>query len=239
MVWRIVRINGDGTIRLIYDGADIVDNDTKHITSIAMSMYNEYDNDIKYVGYTYEDNGIQVDSTIKDAVDTWYETNLKTNYEKYIADSVFCNDRSMYSTTEAETIFNVSNRLNEYSRPKLSCVNAADEYTVSQEKGNGYLTNPVGLLSMDEAVMAGVSGSAANNNIYLYSSEGFRTISPASFNTSANTWSVNDIINRYGNEHLVSRTGAVSKVRPVINLKADVEFTGKGTIDSPYVITTN
>ena len=28
-------------------------------------------------------------------------------------------------------------------------------------------------------------------------------------------------------------------VRPVINLKADVEFTGKGTINDPYVIKTN
>lgn len=31
----------------------------------------------------------------------------------------------------------------------------------------------------------------------------------------------------------------VNGIRPVINLKADVQFTGNGTIDSPYEIVMN
>ncbi len=36
------------------------------------------------------------DSTLKKYIDSWYEKNIKnTEYEQYIADDLFCNDRSL------------------------------------------------------------------------------------------------------------------------------------------------
>ena len=39
------------------------------------------------------------ESTIKIAVDTWYEDNLKTNYSNYLADTLFCNDKTLASSS--------------------------------------------------------------------------------------------------------------------------------------------
>ena len=35
------------------------------------------------------------DSTIKTEIESWFEKNL-LNYEKYLEDTIFCNDRSIY-----------------------------------------------------------------------------------------------------------------------------------------------
>ena len=68
MYWRIVRINGDGTIRLVYDGIGKSENGTIHSAAIGLSSYNG--NDLANVNYG--------DSDVKEVVDTWYKTHLKT-----------------------------------------------------------------------------------------------------------------------------------------------------------------
>ena len=70
MYWKIVRINGDGSLRLIYNGTS-TNPDNSDITNsfmIGKTVYNLNGNDPKYTGYTY-DNGI--DSFVKKEVDTW------------------------------------------------------------------------------------------------------------------------------------------------------------------------
>ncbi|MFA6777883.1 MAG: hypothetical protein WCR80_05580, partial [Bacilli bacterium] len=57
--WKIVRINGDGSVRLIYNGTEAqyntngYVNDTGSNTEIGTSAYNSNINDAKYVGYMY------------------------------------------------------------------------------------------------------------------------------------------------------------------------------------------
>ena len=97
LYWRIVRINGDKSIRLIFDGLNAMSNggarDGVYVSlNLDSIKYNNSNGDEKYVGYTYDVDGVQVDSTIKDVVDAWYEEHLKENYGKYLADSLFCND---------------------------------------------------------------------------------------------------------------------------------------------------
>ena len=111
--WRIIRINEDGSIRLIYVG-------DKHDTSegyIGISTYNGNKNDegsyknTRYIGYMFgkdsndlEGNRINnADSTIKTVIDEWYEKNLLIKYDKYISrTAIYCNDRSggTYSTND-------------------------------------------------------------------------------------------------------------------------------------------
>ena len=103
--WRIIRINEDGSIRLIYVG-------DKHDTNegyIGTSTFNGIKTDTstfesaRYSGYMYgegtnnlEGNRLNnKDSTIKLVVDNWYKNNLLTKYDKYISKTaIYCNDRS-------------------------------------------------------------------------------------------------------------------------------------------------
>ncbi len=63
----------------------------------------------------------------------------------------------------------------------LTCLQQNDAFTVNDtSKGNGALTYPVGLLSMDEVVLAG-GWKEDNKGYYLYSGEYWWTSSPNRF----------------------------------------------------------
>ena len=61
--WRIIRINGDGTIRMIYDGTSAHRNGEDSIDRHASvySTYNDYEIDNAYVGYMYGNIDTYVD----------------------------------------------------------------------------------------------------------------------------------------------------------------------------------
>ena len=112
--WRIIRINGDGSIRLIYNGESTVT--TGDSTQISTSTYNSSYNDNAYVGYMYGSTRASSyaathannnPSTIKGVLDNWYTENLANkdnpnkNYEKYISkEAGFCNDRRIAGANE-------------------------------------------------------------------------------------------------------------------------------------------
>ena len=76
--WRIIRINEDGTIRLIYQGTGA--NTTGTGTQIGTSAFNSrYDYNM-YVGYVYGSGVLTSNSTIKGILDNWYRDNLATDY---------------------------------------------------------------------------------------------------------------------------------------------------------------
>ena len=91
MYWKIVRVNGDGSLRLIYNGTSVNPTNTDLVNSFAVGMtsYNLEYNDPKYTGYTY-DNG--TDSFIKKEVDTWYKNTLGSNssYDSKVLGGRFC-----------------------------------------------------------------------------------------------------------------------------------------------------
>ncbi len=106
--WRIIRINGDGSLRIIYDGTQAHANETNDMNRIAFeSAFNEKLNDTKYIGYMYGPNGTNPStskeeaqtntesSTIKIKLEEWYKINIKNKgLDEFVADSIFCNDRS-------------------------------------------------------------------------------------------------------------------------------------------------
>ena len=82
--WRIIRINGDGSIRIIYDGTSAHENgESSEDRQIGTSKYNERVDYSWYVGYSYEEN-LQRPSTqnggansiIKEVLDNWYQVNI-------------------------------------------------------------------------------------------------------------------------------------------------------------------
>ncbi|MBR1748189.1 MAG: hypothetical protein IJ743_00165 [Bacilli bacterium] len=278
--WRIIRINGDGTIRMIYAGdASIIDglanklevlangydDSSTQYTQIGTSKFNESYNDNAYVGYMYGTAGSDNyndthantnSSTIKTYLDTWYENNIKnTENETYIADSIFCNDRSVGSNdtityantnwgnsfTENDfgtnnTLYGAESRLieeislGEGNRATLHCPNKNDAFTVSDTMhGNGALTYPVGLLTIDEANIAGgVWGE--NYNYYLTTGNWYWTGSPSAF-----SYGYAYVLFVAGDGDLSdNRVNDTIGVRPVLNLKSDSLRLGSGVVTDPY-----
>lgn len=234
-MWRIVRINGDGTYRLVLNSSA----GTSVFSSDSSSTYN--------VGYMYgttvHDN--TNNSAIKTFLENWYTSNLQS-YDKYIdKDAIFWQDRTYNTSTKVyagwERIINNS--------PSLVATTVSDMFSVTTTKGNGALTKPIGLLTADEVVLAGgtsIGASATNygsqvenTKYYLYTGDyptyGFWTLTPRRIGSGA------------ANNHMIlSKEVAViwsepvvttkRYVRPVINLKANVLFKGSGTLNDPYVI---
>ena len=123
MYWRIIRINGDNSIRMIYTGTTPPTSSTATVmtgesTSIGKSKFSDGKNSSIYVGYQYVDNkqfgygkcdgsnaSCRIDrsttiynSSLKQAIDKWYiTTTLYTDEstKNIVSDSIFCNDRSV------------------------------------------------------------------------------------------------------------------------------------------------
>ena len=256
--WRIIRINGDGTIRMIYDGPTKKHNGALgEDNKVFGSEYNTNYNDNTYVGYMYGATSSDYtnthsntnDSTIKANIDKWYEDIIITGgYDKYIADAIYCNDRKVVTGTYWDTSYtgdgtgtNVSayaplQRITSAS-PSLMCNQANDKFSVTSI-GNGDLTYPVALLTIDEAVMGGISIPNLANNIfpvntysYLSMNYWYWTMGPVVFDGGgARVWRVGDGIAGVAG---VSRSDGV---RPVVSLKSDITFTGTGTYDNPFEI---
>ena len=238
--WRIVRVNGDGSIKLIYSGERIVQNGLSNESIIDMSAC--FDN--SKIGYTYTYNGEQKSSSIKEKIDSWYNEHLKQNYNKYISDINFCNDKSLLNEEFFDDgsgmqysikTYNSFDRLKTKKIPSFICQNKEDRYTVNSKEGNNFLEVPIGLLTADEAYFAGAHENSSSNIHYLYSSNSFCTSTPLNFHgylDNPEVWVLDS------NLYIHSYDSEQYGVRPVINLKADVKFEGEGTIDSPYEIIT-
>ena len=252
--WRIVRINGDGTVRVIYDGTSAHANgESSEDRQIGTSAFNSSYNDNAYVGYMYGKVGASTyadahantnDSTIKAYIDNWYKTNIVgTTNEQYLVDNVFCNDRSFAQnnsgtgTGKSVTYYRWYNgpwESNGYNtKMMLTCSQKNDAFTVSDTtNGNGVLTYPVGLLSTDEIVLAG-GWNAANSGYYLYSGQWWWASSPDNFGGSR---AIVRYVGSNGDANDASLVNFGNGVRPVFNLKAEVLAQGSGTASDPYRI---
>ena len=189
-----------------------------------------------------DDNNLrnQTDSTIKKKVDEWYETNM-VDYTKYLEDTVWCNDRSIYQLNSWDKDYSGTGYLyfGPYGRayssynPTTTCSNINDSFTVSSEKGNGKLTYPVALLTADEIMLAGGRGGSSNSSYYLYTGDYWWSLSPNSYDGSlANgfyVYSTGSLLNRNVNGTL--------GVRPSVSLAPGIMVVnGDGSSEKPYEV---
>ena len=209
-MWKIIRINENGTIRLLLDEMAGVN-----------KKFNPTWNNYIYMYYSNSD----VDNGIKRTVDTWYDNNIK-GYENYIADTEFCEQFKVASFSSYATAGSVT-------------VPTYDNYTSNFKcstdgNGKGILTSKVGLLTYDEAVHAGNYYNKSSDSYITNSNYYYWLMSPAgATNYDALAW-------RVGSGGLVGNRDVSSDnvVRPVISLKAGLLATGQGTTDDPYIIQT-
>ena len=90
--WRIIRINGNGSIRLIFSGYAGAKTSGVGTQLSSTSAYNSFPNNSRYVKYMDDNMGNSTlknpkNSTIKQTLDDWYDTALKTTYGSLYVDS--------------------------------------------------------------------------------------------------------------------------------------------------------
>ncbi len=179
-----------------------------------------------------------ISSTIKTVLDTWYTANLAAN-EINLEDTVWCYDRDIYQLNGWDPDGGVTNKYfyfvsfkkaNIMNYPGLRC-NPNDAFTKTSSSGNGKLTNPVGLITVDEATLAGGS-SRVNNSFYLYTNQGFWTGSPSDLG------SVGAYVYSFSPGGGLIRPGVSSAygVRPSVSLKPGGVWSGSGTSSDPYTV---
>ena len=259
--WQIVRINGDGSIRLIYDGTEKNATGVKQSINNRTYQFNSLYNDPTYVGYMYGDkDGTTFDavhnntnnSTIKTAVDNWYKTNIvDKGYSSYVSNAVgFCGDRSLpagvWGTNDNGDGVNNTPRTSYFGAyvryvknvAQFTCPESSrDLYTTTDSSiGNKALTYPVGLITYDELVFAGMDNRHINKLSWAYSTQHYWTMSPSYFyatSGNAKEWFLASAGFLYNGWGVNTSFGA----RPVINLKSDTLITGGiGTSSDPFVV---
>ena len=242
--WRIIRINEDGTIRMIYSG-DGSPQTTGSGTQIGTSDFNSNDNDNAYVGYMYESyqvHGLTSESAIKKVLDDWYYDNLRNYASDIDGNAGFCGDREPSTSSDSsngsggrhniETYYGAYIRLVHHQNPTFECQNNSDLYTtIESSVGNKVLEYPIGLISADEVVYAGGVEGINNTSYYLYTAGYYWTMSPHDYDSGARTF----LVGYYGylNFDIVFKEYGV---RPVINLDASVSLSGSGTTSNPYEV---
>jgi len=250
LYFRIIRFNGDGTMRLIYSGEESPATAGSG-TQIGTKAFNIDYTDNMYVGLQYtsgEVHGNNQNSTIlgesssTDATTLygWYNSKIKPSYANLIdSNAGFCSDRNNYADKNGTisgggtgTTTTYYGAYIKYAKggsyqtsyaPILSCKNASDN-----------LKLPVGLITADEYALAGggspLDSSYYNTTFWLHTGQTYWTMSPCYF--LAGKAVVFRVISTgyfyIGN----SGTGSVDHVngvRPVINLKSTTTFTNNGT----------
>ena len=271
LYWRIIRTNEDGSVRLLYSG--ISPNTVEGY--IGKSKFNiSYDNPM-YVGYMYGTSGSLANnrtnknsSSIKTYIDTWYENNLLTNYDKYISKpAIYCNDRSVgsgsYNTGGTTFYYGGYTRLDSNKSPSYKCGSntsdglfettqaVADKFSASTSGGgNGKLKYPIALMTADEVSFAGgVYGTSLSSPYaWYYTNSASGSIIGSnwwwllsSFSSSSSGVGVFYIEgSRVPGDMLYNYVNISITVRPVISISKCAKVkSGIGTPESPYEIDEN
>ena len=254
--WRILRIQSDGTVKLIRDEAVNYEN-TDYDSGSAT------DNGVTYRRIQYNKTGQSDDdskystSNIKSYVEAWYNATM-TSYDSKIATNEYCSDRTEDHTSAGYTgyfgnndwtkLYGLYNRVNwgdydptdakyegennswndELYAQDIATVTLRPSVSCTTEKIN----SKVALITADEYILAGGRLWEEVNN-YLVKGYYYWTMSPAGFSGNATSYSVSSY-DYIGDD---SVNDSSNGVLPVITLNANLAISsGEGTALSPYVI---
>ena len=267
--WRIVRVGGDGSVKLILHNdnttgaanpCDAANNSAsaafaRYSGETYKSAFNTNYNDNAYVGFKYGTVGASDyapthantnKSTILTNLEAWYGKNNLKNYEKVIADTVWCNDKTNVTDTSYDpwsitpnglgyaknvTYYGATQRLVSKSDsaggtgPSLKCTGELSK-----------INSKVGLITADELALAGYAYNISNTTTYLQENATdtyWWSLSPIDFiGGRASVWIVRGSNGYFGSNSVGSTNG----VRPLISLKSTTNVTGEGTSSAPYII---
>ena len=234
MYWRIIRVDKDNKIKMIYAGSKAPSESTKVAitganTNMGFTAYNNDYNHAEYVGFQYttgSQRGTTTNSTIKTYLDNWYTKYFNENIEtSRFSQTTFCNDRNTSSTwasTGSRIIYAPYTRLSaDTPTPTFEC-NAAD-----------VVTNNFGLITADEIVLAGGKYNTDNSAFYLNNNMAYWAGSPFGFNGGFSIvfglYPINGLID-------VGVSYRFLAARGVVSLSSESKLLGSGTYNDVYTI---
>ena len=258
--WRIVRIEGDGSIKITLAAqkkcSEITESDTgtafignghygykqgKVTNSLGQeSQYNKYVAD-------YLTSPTSNTTSMKYKLDEWYNTNLKSVEGKLKKDT-WClgNTKDAYDqstnallTSSVNDLMYNSKSFNYDTLRRLDAIE--DKYATLRCDGKNYDSHEsyIGALTVDEVVFAGGKVYTANSNYYLTdnaTSNWWWTLSPADF-TSGDGYDVAFYVDAFGDVYDGNVLGDRGRLRPAVSLASSTVITkGDGTIGSPYKV---
>ena len=234
MYWRIIRVDKDNKIKMIYAGSKAPSESTKVAitganTNMGMTAYNNDYNHAEYVGFQYttgSQRGTTTNSTIKTYLDNWYTKYFNENIgtSRFIK-TTFCNDRNTSSTwasTGSGFDYAPYTRLSSSTpTPTFEC-NTAD-----------VVTNNFGLITADEIVLAGGKYNTDNSAFYLNNNMAYWAGSPRRFNFSFSYVFVLLPFSGLSDDDVDYRHTAA---RGVVSLSSESKLLGSGTYNDVYVV---
>jgi len=146
-MWRIIRINGNGSVRILYAGSGGEDG---YIGKAQ--AFNTIYNHPAYVGWTYSTSGNYGRGTTKSNVysttETWYNSLSGIDKNYLDMEAIYCNDRSVRSgsySTSSTFYYATYTRIVTNKNPTFKCSDENDRFM-------GINSIPVGLMTADEPV---------------------------------------------------------------------------------------
>ena len=264
--WRIVRVNGDGSIKLVLHNDNTSSSSSpcaasNNSTTAAFARYsgstyntafNSSYNDNAYVGFMYGTAGSSDyasthantnKSDILKNLETWYNNNLKT-YESKLADTIWCNDKSTvsgglgYGTNVTD--YGAYNRLASTKQPTLKCPNDNNGGKLSKFTVDD-TTNGNGNLTYKIGLLT------ADEIAFAGSISGYYNRSTYLQENTGTTWwwSLSPSYFNGGFARVWSVLSGYlngyfvdyfNGLRPAISLISSTSVTGNGTSDNPYVV---
>ena len=207
--YKILRINGNSSIRLIFDG--VLEN------QIA------YNDDVEYKD-DYTEKLLFDNSKAKKFLDS-YLTSFLQDYSKYIVDSSFCEDVNVYKDEDYVSYLNSYKRAFESNDVTLVC------------EGN-VIKNKIGLITSDEVVFAGGYQNKSNTDYFLYNDsikEAYWTMSGSKILIGYNAVGAISV-NSDGSMSYDKKISTPLYIRPVISIDANATVSGNGTVADPYIL---
>ena len=264
--WRIVRINGDGSVKLVLHNDNTSNasspcassnNSTtaafaRYSGSSYTSVFNSNYNDNAYIGFMYGATGASDyasthantnKSDILKNLETWYTNNL-TSYESKLADTIWCNDKSTVSGglgygTNA-TDYGAYNRLASTKQPTLKCPNDNNGGKLSKFTVDD-TKNGNGNLTYKIGLLTADEIAFAGYIAYTYNRSTY-----LQENTGTTWWWSLSPVGFVGGCAGVWGVGSGglydggvdsdNGLRPVISLISSTNVTGDGTSENPYVV---
>ena len=268
--WRIVRVGGDGSVKLILHNdnptgaanpCDAANNSAsaafaRYSGETYKSAFNTNYNDNAYVGFKYGTVGTSDyasahantnKSTILTNLEAWYDKNNLKDYEKVIADTVWCNDKTNVTDTTYDPYgwnpngLGYGTNITYYgATQRLVNKNNSAGGTGPSLKCNGELNkinSKVGLITADELALAGYAYMLENTTTYLQENATdtyWWSLAPSSFDGSkAVIWGVDGSDGSFVNYSVDDSSG----VRPSISIVSSATISGgTGTSEDTYIV---
>lgn len=216
--WRIMRINGDNSIRLIL---------AEYAKNFKEEIVISYNNEAKCLNpssikESIECSNYKSEGNISSEINSWYQKNISGSNKNFVVKTKYCNDLANYSTLD-ETIFGSYIRNEELKKPNLKCEN---HYETDNSNTN-IIIDYVGLISFDESYLIREEKS------YLEPIIDSWTMSPRKYYMGSNKTKSNiEIYMINGYKNIFEKL----PFAPVISLNQFTLIEGNGTKESPYLV---